>query len=229
MWTRFSMDSANTAASNQPRPPPVTAERIADAFESYARKLAEAGVPLDRIAEGLSMAAVRAEVAHREDLMHKLRDTVAGNAASGPRPMRTVAGPTSEADRRQAQARRIWPTTLRPAERLFMAASQLAPQSTVQAARLLLDRLKALALEPSIEGQDVHSTLLAVPEDKRDLVLAVLGELVGRTSDRGFEDLAQGARLVLDAARELWREQGKLAEDTAPAEAGPSAGSGERP
>lgn len=97
MWTRFSMDSANTAASNQPRPPPVTAERIADAFESYARKLAEAGVPLDRIAEGLSMAAVRAEVAHREDLMHKLRDTVAGNARSGPRPMQTVAGLTSEA------------------------------------------------------------------------------------------------------------------------------------
>jgi hypothetical protein len=97
MWTRFSMDSANTAASNQPRPPPVTAERIADAFESYARKLAEAGIPLDRIAEGLSMAAVRAEVAHREDLMHKLRDTVAGNARSGPRPMQTVAGLTSEA------------------------------------------------------------------------------------------------------------------------------------
>jgi hypothetical protein len=72
MWTRFSMDSANTAASNQPRPPPVTTERIADAFESYARKLAEAGIPLDRIAEGHSMAAVRAEVAHREDLMHKL-------------------------------------------------------------------------------------------------------------------------------------------------------------
>ena len=84
-------------------------------------------------------------------------------------------------------------------------------------------------MEPSIEGQDVHSTLIAVPEDKRDHVLAVLGELVGRTSDRGFEDLAQGARLVLDAARELWREQGKVAEDTAPAEAGPSAGSGERP
>ena len=74
-----------------------------------------------------------------------------------------------------------------------MAASQLAPESTVQAAGLLLDRLKALALEPSIEGQDVHSTLIAVPEDKRDHVLAVLGELVGRTSDRGFEDLAQGA------------------------------------
>src|SRR5215208_1478659 len=97
MWTRFSMDSVNTAASNQPRPPPVTAERIADAFESYARKLAEAGVPLDRIAEGLSMAAFQADGAHREDLMHKLRDTVAGNARSGPRPMQTVAGLTSEA------------------------------------------------------------------------------------------------------------------------------------
>jgi len=99
-----------------------------------------------------------------------------------------------------------------------MTASQLAPLSTVQAARLLLARLKALALEPSVEGQDVRSTLLAVPEDKRDHVLAVLGELVGRTSDRGFDDLAQGARLVLNAAHELWREQGKVAEEVEPAE-----------
>src|SRR5215207_1551897 len=109
-----------------------------------------------------------------------------------------------------------------------MAASQRAPQSTVRAAQLLLARLKALA-DPSVEGQDVRSTLLAVPEDNRDHVLAVLGELVGRTSDRGFDDLAQGARLVLNAARGLWREQGKVAEDTEPAEAGSSAGSGERP
>ena len=108
-----------------------------------------------------------------------------------------------------------------------MTASQLAPQSTVQAARLLLDRLKALALEPSVEGHDVRSTLLAVPEDKRDHVLAVLGELVGRSSGKGFDDLAQGARLVLNAAGELWREQGKAAEETMPAEAESSAGSGE--
>jgi len=99
-----------------------------------------------------------------------------------------------------------------------MTASQLAPLSTVQAAQLLLARLKELALEPSVEGQDVRSTLLAVPEDKRDHVLAVLGELVGRTSDRGFDDLAQGARLVLNAAHELWREQGKVAEEVEPAE-----------
>ena len=97
MWTRFSMDSANRAASNQPRPPPVTAERIADAFESYARKLAEAGVPLDRIAEGLSMAAVRAEVAHREDLMHKLRDV-----AGWGQPLNVQSGPTPHANSRRA-------------------------------------------------------------------------------------------------------------------------------
>jgi len=53
------------------------------------------------------MAAVRAEVAHRDNLMHKLRDTVAAyvsplNAASGPRPMRTVAGLTSEAGQEEA-------------------------------------------------------------------------------------------------------------------------------
>jgi hypothetical protein len=102
-----------------------------------------------------------------------------------------------------------------------MAASQRAPQSTVQAAQLLLARLKALA-EPSVEGHDVRSTLLAVPEDKRDHVLAVLGELVGRTSDKGFDDLTQGARLVLNAARELWRDEGKAAE-TAPGEAESSA------
>jgi hypothetical protein len=110
-----------------------------------------------------------------------------------------------------------------------MTTSHLAPLSTVQAAQLLLARLKALASEPSVEGQDVRSTLLAVPEDRRDHVLAVLGELVGRTSDRGFDDLAQGARLVLNAAHELWREQEKVAEDTASAEAGSRAGSGERP
>jgi hypothetical protein len=81
---------------------------------------------------------------------------------------------------------------------------------------------------PLHDRADPEGPLLAVPEDKRDHVLAVLGELVGRTSDRGFEDLAQGARLVLNAARELWRE-GKVAEHTAPAEAGPSAGSRERP
>src|SRR5829696_8747496 len=103
-----------------------------------------------------------------------------------------------------------------------MTASQLAPLSTVQAAQLLLARLKELALEPSVEGQDVRSTLLAVPEDKRDHVLAVLGELVGRTSDKGFDDLSQGARLVLNAARELWRDEGKAAE-TAPGEAESSA------
>ena len=102
-----------------------------------------------------------------------------------------------------------------------MAASQRAPQSTVQAAQLLLARLKALA-ERSVEGHDVRSTLLAVPEDKRDHVLAVLGELVGRTSDKGFDDLSQGARLVLNAARELWRDEGKAAE-TAPGEAESSA------
>ena len=67
-----------------------------------------------------------------------------------------------------------------------------------------------------------------MPEDKRDHVLAVLGELVGRTSDKGFDDLAQGARLVLNAACELWREQGKATEETVPAEAESSAGS-ERP
>src|SRR5215207_6282370 len=98
MWTGIQWTTqTNTAASDQPCPPPVTVERIADAFESYARKLTEAGVPLDRIAEGLSMAAVRAEVAHRDDLMPKLRDTVAAwvsplNAASGPPPCKQSAG-----------------------------------------------------------------------------------------------------------------------------------------
>ena len=107
-----------------------------------------------------------------------------------------------------------------------MAASQPAPPSTVQAIELLLDRLKALAFEPA-ERRDVRSTLLGVPEEKREHVLAVLGELAGR---KGFDDLAQGARLVLNAAHELWREQGEAPEsslETEPTEAKASAGSGE--
>src|SRR5215204_3004923 len=63
------------AASDQS---PVTAERIADAFESFARKLAKAGVPLDRIPEGLRRGGRPGKFAHREDLMHKLQDTMAG-------------------------------------------------------------------------------------------------------------------------------------------------------
>jgi hypothetical protein len=137
--------------------------------------------------------------------MHKLRDTVGRLGSAVERPI--GAAPHAP--------------TFHPAERHFMAASQRAPQSTVQAAQLLLARLKALA-ERSVEGHDVRSTLLAVPEDKRDHVLAVLGELVGRTSDKGFDDLTQGARLVLNAARELWRDEGKAAE-TAPGEAESSA------
>jgi hypothetical protein len=38
----------------------------------------------------------------------------------------------------------------------------------------------------------VRPTLLAVPEGKRHHVLAVLGELVGRTADKGFDDLTPG-------------------------------------
>ena len=71
------------------------------------------------------MAAVRAEVAHRDNLMHKLRDTVAAyvsplNAASGPRPMRTVAGLTSEAGQEEAgpSSSNLAPT-LHPPERLL--------------------------------------------------------------------------------------------------------------
>ena len=108
-----------------------------------------------------------------------------------------------------------------------MAASQSAPPSTVQAIGLLLDRLNALALEPAVEARDARSTLLDVPEEKRDNVLAVLGELAGRER---FEDLAQGARLVLNAASELWREQGEAPEssrETEPTEAEASAGLGE--
>ena len=62
-------------------------------------------------------------------------------------------------------------------------------------------------MEPAVEGRDVRQRSSPVPEDKRDHVLAVLGELVRRTSDKGFDDLAHGARLVLNAARELWRKQ----------------------
>src|SRR5215207_7103207 len=175
-----------------------------------------------------TVAAATAAIVHQPRRPHaqasghrgRLGSAVERPIGAAPPCKRSPGGPPRSGSR-QAQARRIWTPTFHPAERLFMAASQRAPQSTVQAAQLLLARLKALA-EPSVEGRDVRSTLLAVPEDKRDHVLAVLGELVGRTSDKGFDDLSQGARLVLNAARELWRDEGKAAE-TAPGEAESSA------
>jgi hypothetical protein len=82
-------------------------------------------------------------------------------------------------------------------------ASAVSPE-TSKATKVMLDQLKKLS--PSPVGESVEAALLAVPEDKRELVLTVLKAFDGRTHEtKTDEALAAAARLVQNAARELWR------------------------
>jgi hypothetical protein len=77
------------------------------------------------------------------------------------------------------------------------------PPDTSRATRLMLDRLKELSPAP-VNGS-VEATLLSVPEDRRERVLSVLEALDARAHDaKTDEALGEAARLVRNAARELW-------------------------
>ena len=74
---------------------------------------------------------------------------------------------------------------------------------TSKATRLMLDQLKKLSQSPADES--VEATLLAVPENKRERVLLVLEALHGRARNTNTDEaLATAARLVQNAALELW-------------------------
>jgi hypothetical protein len=67
----------------------------------------------------------------------------------------------------------------------------------------MLDRLKELSPAP-VNGS-VEDTLLSVPEDRRARVLSVLEALDARAHHaKTDEALGEAARLVRNAARELW-------------------------
>jgi hypothetical protein len=85
-----------------------------------------------------------------------------------------------------------------------MAESTPIPRETSQAVRLLLSRLEALAPSPDPNRRDPRSILLAIPHEKRAHVLSVLEELRARAGDPSAEGLASGARLLIEAAHELW-------------------------
>ena len=80
-------------------------------------------------------------------------------------------------------------------------------EAVSQATRYLLHRLDALAAVPETDPKDVATMLLAIPEEKREHVLAVLADLSNRAPVTGLVDLAEGARLILNAARELWKSE----------------------
>jgi hypothetical protein len=74
---------------------------------------------------------------------------------------------------------------------------------TSRATKLMLDRLKELSPAPG--GGSVEATLLSVPEDRRARVLSVLETLDARAHEaKTDEALGEAARLVRNAARELW-------------------------
>jgi hypothetical protein len=85
-----------------------------------------------------------------------------------------------------------------------MANANPISRETSQAVRLLLARLDALASSPDVNRRDPRSILLAIPEEKRGHVIAVLQQLRGRAGDPNGDGLASGARLLLEAAHELW-------------------------
>ena len=88
-----------------------------------------------------------------------------------------------------------------------MPDSSSVARETSLAVKLLLARVGELAgVDPSAR-RDPRSILLAVPHDERDRVVAVLEEIRSRGSP-GADGLVSGARLLLDAARELWTPHG---------------------
>jgi hypothetical protein len=80
---------------------------------------------------------------------------------------------------------------------------------TSRATRFLLDRLARLSLSPLSPECPVEDILVAVPESERERVLDVLEALAERKGSGPTSDaLAEGSRLVRNAARELWGGEG---------------------
>ena len=81
-------------------------------------------------------------------------------------------------------------------------ASAVSPE-TSKATKVMLNQLKKLS--PAPVGESVEAALFAVPEGERERVLTVLEAFDGRTHEtKTHEALAAAARLVHNAARELW-------------------------
>jgi hypothetical protein len=84
-----------------------------------------------------------------------------------------------------------------------MPDSSSVSRETSLAVKVLLARLGELAGVNASAKRDPRSILLAIPDEARERVAAVLQEIQARASP-GSEGLVSGARLLLDAARELW-------------------------
>jgi hypothetical protein len=84
-----------------------------------------------------------------------------------------------------------------------MPDSSSVSRETSLAVKVLLARLAELAGLDASARRDPRSVLLAIPDDARQHVVGVLQEILARAAP-GSEGLVSGARLLLDAARELW-------------------------
>jgi hypothetical protein len=87
-----------------------------------------------------------------------------------------------------------------------MPDSSSVARETSLAVKVLLARLGELARVDASAKRDPRSILLAIPDDARGHVVSVLQEIQARAAP-GSEGLVSGARLLLDAARELWTPQ----------------------
>ena len=84
-----------------------------------------------------------------------------------------------------------------------MPDSSSVARETSLAVKMLLARLGEIAHVDPGARRDPRSILLAIPLEERDRVVGVLEQIQSRASS-GSEGLVSGARLLLDAARELW-------------------------
>lgn len=84
-----------------------------------------------------------------------------------------------------------------------MPDSSSVSRETSLAVKLLLARLGDIAGVDASAKRDPRSILLAIPVDARARVVAVLEEIQARAVP-GSEGLVAGARLLIEAARELW-------------------------
>jgi hypothetical protein len=83
-------------------------------------------------------------------------------------------------------------------------------RETSHALSIILDRLHAMARGSGAlpdERADLKAILLGMPGENRSQILLVLESLESRARVRDDEGMAQAARLVRNAADQVWAEQ----------------------
>lgn len=91
------------------------------------------------------------------------------------------------------------------------AYSQTTRSETSGAFSIILERLYAMArqTDPSLgDPADLEASLTALPAENRGQVMLVLESVESRAEARADEELAEAARTVRHAAKQVWSHEG---------------------